>query len=210
VLPDEQEGAIIALREMKERQTQAVSSQSINSTAVHRFHGWSSTCRQWLRYCLVGAANTLIDVLILSVMLWRFPPSNVQTLVVYNALAYTGGAASSFFLNKYWTFGRKQRPTSKEVGRFVISMFLELLSSNGLVWLIGNALHPFIANALVWGNASKLLAVAGNAMLSYLIMRFWIFASRSHNRPKQRAPSTRQSLDRRETHSLPTRKRCQF
>jgi hypothetical protein len=90
-------------------------------------------------------------------------------------------------LNKYWTFGRKQRPTGKEVGRFVISMFLELLSSNGLMWLIGNALHLFIANAMVWGNASKLLAVAGNAVLSYLIMRFWIFASGSHNRPKQRA-----------------------
>ena len=172
---------------MKERQIRGVSSKSINDTDVHRFHDWSSTCWQWLRYCLVGAANTLIDVLILNVLLWRFPTSNVQTLVVYNSLAYSGGAASSFFLNKYWTFGRKQRPTSKEVGRFVISMFLELLSSNGLVWLIGNALHPFIANAILWGDASKLLAVAGNAVLSYLVMRFWIFASGSHQHSKQRA-----------------------
>ena len=199
---------VIALREMKGRQTRGVSSKRIGGADVHCFHSWSRTCWQLLRYGLVGAANTLIEVLILNVLLWCFPTSHVQTLVVYNSLAYSGGAASSFFLNKYWTFGRKQRPTGKEVGRFVISMFLELLSSNGLVWLIGNALHPFIANAILWGNASKLLAVAGNAVLSYLIMRFWIFASRSHNRPKQRATSTRQSLDRRETHSLPKRKRC--
>ena len=179
----------VALIDLKERQTQAVSSKSINDTDVHRFHGWSRTCWQWFRYCLVGVANTLIDVLILNVLLWRFPTGHVQTLVAYNALAYCGGAASSFFLNKYWTFGRKQRPTSKEAGRFVISIVLELLSSNGLVWLIGNALHPFIANTLVWGNASKLLAVAGNAVLSYLVMRFWIFASRSHQRPKQRITS---------------------
>jgi hypothetical protein len=36
----------------------------------------------------------------------------------------------------------------------------------------------------VWGNASKLLAVAANAVLSYLIMRFWIFASGTQDRPK--------------------------
>jgi putative flippase GtrA len=133
----------------------------------------------------VGAVNTLIDVLILSVLLWRFPTNTVQTLVVYNSLAYIGGAASSFFLNKYWTFRRWQRPTSREAGRFVISMCLELLYSNGLLWLIGNALHPFIANAILWGNATKLLAVAGNAVLSYFIMRFWVFASGSQNRPKK-------------------------
>ena len=75
-----------------------------------------------------------LDVLILSVLLWRFPTNSVQTLVVYNSLAYTGGVASSLFLNKYWTFGCKQRMTSKEVGRFVISMSLEILSSSWLVW----------------------------------------------------------------------------
>jgi putative flippase GtrA len=175
---------VIALREMKEKQSQGVSSKRVHGGEVHCFLSWSNTFWQWLHYCLVGVVNTLIDVLILSVLLWRFPTNAVQTLVVYNSLAYIGGAASSFFLNKYWTFRRWQRPTGREVGRFVISMCLELLSGNGLVWLIGNALHPFIANAMLWGNATKLLAVAGNAALSYFIMRYWVFASGSQNRPK--------------------------
>ena len=169
---------------MKERQSRGVASKWVHGAEAHCLHSWSNTFWQWLRYCLVGAVNTLIDVLILSVLLWRFPTNTVQTLVVYNSLAYIGGAASSFFLNKYWTFRRWQRPTSREVGRFVINMCLELLSSNGLVWLIGNALHPFITNAMLWGNATKLLAVAGNAVLSYFIMRFWVFASGPQNRPK--------------------------
>jgi putative flippase GtrA len=182
-----QEGMIVILRARKERQIQAVSSKKISDAHIHHYNSWSSLFWQWLCYCLVGVANTLIDVLILNILLWRFPTTQVQLLVIYNSLAYIAGAASSFFLNKYWTFGRKQRPTSKEVGRFVISMFLEILSSNGLVWLIGNALHPLIANAMVWGNASKLLAVAANAVLSYLVMRFWIFASGSHHRSEQLA-----------------------
>src|SRR5437879_2232004 len=187
MLLDKREGLVMILREIKEGQIQAVSSKKISDAHIHHYNRWSNLFWQWFRYCLVGVADTLIDVLVLNILLLRFPTTQVQVLVIYNSLAYIAGAASSFFLNKYWTFGHKQRPTSQEVGRFLLSMFLEILSSNGLVWLIGNALHPFLANAMIWGNASKLLAVAGNAVLSYLIMRFWIFASESHHRPKQRA-----------------------
>jgi putative flippase GtrA len=178
---------IVILRERKERQIQAVLPKKISDAHIHHYNSWSSLFWQWLCYSLVGVANTLIDVLILNILLWRFPTTQVQLLVIYNSLAYIAGAASSFFLNKYWTFGRKQRPTSQEVGRFVISLLLELPSSNGLVWLIGNALHPFLANAMIWGNASKLLAVAANTVLSYLLMRFWVFSSGSHYRLKQQA-----------------------
>ena len=187
MLLDKQEGVVVILREIKERQIQAVSSKKISHAHIHRYNSWSSLFWQWFRYCLVGVANTLIDVLVLNILLWRFPTTQVQILVIYNSLAYIAGATSSFFLNKYWTFGREQRPTSQEVGRFLLSMSLEILSSNGLLWLIGNVLHPFLANAMVWGNASKLLAVALNTVLSYLIMRFWIFPSGSHNRLKQQA-----------------------
>src|SRR5437899_31060 len=123
------------LLETKDKQTPGGSSTRTHDAAAHRFHAWSSTCWQFLRYCLVGGANTLIDVLMLNALLWRFPTNHVQVLVVYNSIGYTSGAVSSFFLNKYWTFGRKQRPTTREVGRFAISLSLEILYSNGLVWL---------------------------------------------------------------------------
>jgi len=123
--------------------------------------------------------------LMLNVLLWRFPTNNVLVLVVYNSVAYSSGAVTSFFLNRYWTFRRKQRTTRREVVRFVIILALEILYSNGLVWLAGKALQPLITNVTLWGNASKLLAVAGGAVLSYTFMRFWTFAGRSQDRPKQ-------------------------
>ena len=126
-----------------------------------------------------------MDLLMLNVLLWRFPTNNVLVLVVYNSVAYSSGAVTSFFLNKYWTFRRKQRTTGREVVRFAIILALEILYSNGLVWLAGKALQPLITNVTLWGNASKLLAVAGGAVLSYTFMRFWTFAGRSQDRPKQ-------------------------
>jgi len=174
--------------ETKERQPPEVSSTRTDEIRVHRFQVWRSTFKQFLRYCLVGGANTFIDLLMLNILLWRFPTNNVLALVVYNSLAYSSGAVTSFFLNKYWTFRHKQRTTRREVGRFAIILALEILVSNGLVWLAGKTLQPLITNPTLWGNATKLLAVGGSAILSYIFMRFWIFAHRSQDRPNKREP----------------------
>jgi putative flippase GtrA len=162
--------------EEKEIQTPGEPSNGVRDADKHRFHRWRSTFWQFLRYCLVGGANTIIDLLVLNVLLWRIPTHNAQTLVLYNSLAYTSGAVSSFFLNKYWTFRRMHRVTSREVIRFAISLLLEVIYSSVLIWLAGKALQPFIANPTLWGNASKLIAVVIGTVISYGFMRFWTFA----------------------------------
>jgi len=173
----------LALLETKEREIPGTSSTT--DTDMYHSRARSSTFWQFLRYCLVGGVNTLLDLLVLNVLLWGFPTKNVLMLVVYNSVAYSGGAVTSFFLNKYWTFRRKQRTTRREVVRFAIILTLEILYSNGLVWLAGKALQPLITNPTLWGNVSKLVAVAGGAVLSYTFMRFWIFAKGSQNQHKE-------------------------
>jgi len=71
--------------------------------------------------------------------------------------------------------------------RFVVSLLLEVLYSNGLIWLAGKALRPLITNNTLWANASKLVAVAFGTVISYIFMRFWIFAhgSQEHRREKR-------------------------
>ena len=168
-----------------ERQAPEDSFGKPQEDTAHHFLPRSSTFQQFLRYCLVGGVNTGVDVLILNIFLWRFPTHNTQVLVAYNSVAYSCGALSSFFLNKYWTFRRTHRPTAREVVRFVISVLLEVLYSNVLIWLAGKALQPFIPNITLWGNASKLVAVVIGAVLSYSLMRFWTFASGSNDRLKK-------------------------
>ena len=154
-------------------------------TYSHRSNTWSSMFWQFFRYCLVGGANTVIDLLTFNVLLWCFPTNNVLVLVGCNSVAYASGAVSSFFLNKYWTFRHKQGTTRRELVRFAISLSLEILYSNGLVWLAGKALQPLIANATLWANTSKIVAVVVGAVISYIFMRFWIFASGSQDQPKK-------------------------
>ncbi len=160
----------------KDRETPSEAVEKLQPIPLHKARRWKSTFIQFLRYCVVGGLNTGVDIGILNILLWRFPTHNVQVLAAYNAVAYSCGAISSFFLNKYWTFRRTQKVTTRELGRFAISAVLEILYSSALVWLAGQALQPLIANTTLWGNASKLAAVVCGALLSYLLMRFWTFA----------------------------------
>ena len=176
----------MSLTETKEIPKLEESSTSVQNAGNHRFRRWKSTFWQFLRYCLVGGANTIADLLVLNIILWRFPTNNAQVLVLYNSIAYTSGALSSFFLNKYWTFGRTQKITSREVVRFTISLALEVIYSSALIWLAGKALQPFIANPTLWANASKLIAVAIGTVISYSFMRFWTFAGGSQNQAKKK------------------------
>jgi putative flippase GtrA len=173
----------LALLETKERQPSVA--PSTRDTDMHHSRARSSTIRQFLRYCLVGGANALLDLLVLNVLLWCFPTKNVLILVVYNSVAYSSGAVTSFFLNKYWMFGHKRRTTRREVVRFSIILALEILYSNGMVWLAGKVLQPLIMNPTLWGNVAKLVAVFCGAVLSYPFMRFWTFANGSQNQHKE-------------------------
>jgi putative flippase GtrA len=144
--------------------------------ATPRLPLWKLTFWQFLRYCLVGSLNTLVDLAIFNALVWRFPTANAQMLLIYNSFAYVSGGVSSFFLNKYWTFGHKHQVTWREVRRFTLTLLAEVLYSNVLLWLAGKALRPFISNISLWSSASKLVAVGGGVLISYTFMRFWTFA----------------------------------
>ena len=140
-----------------------------------RFH----VLRQVMRFGLVGGLNTLIDLLALNGLLLLFPTTSSLLLLAYSALAYSVGAVNSFLLNKYWTFGHRQRTTRRELMRFATTTLLGIGWSSAILWLASNALHLWIVNTTLWANASKVLAIFGTVLISYVGMRLWVFVSKT-------------------------------
>jgi putative flippase GtrA len=150
--------------------------QDANSQHVS---GWTRLLRQVLRFGLVGGLNTLVDLLILNFLLLLFPTTSTPMILAYSALAYSMGAVNSFLLNKYWTFGFRQRMTRGEVVRFIVTTLCGIGWSSLILWLASRVLHPFLVNTTIWANASKVLAIFGTALISYLGMRLWVFVSKT-------------------------------
>jgi len=127
---------------------------------------------------MVGGLNTLVDLLVLNGLLWFLPTTSTRLLLAYNAIAYGLGAINSFFLNKYWTFGFRQKTTHVELLRFSLTTLCGMAWSSAILWLAGTLLHPFVGNATLWANASKGVAIVGTVFISYLGMRLWVFVTR--------------------------------
>ncbi len=142
-----------------------------------RFSIW-----QIARFGTVGILNASIDILTLNILLFRFPTHNVNLLIAFNTIAYTLGALNSYFLNKYWTFRHKQATTGGELLRFATVNVAGILCNDAIIWLVAGALHPLIANALIWANTSKVSAAIGTAIVSYLGMRLWVFTQKPQPR----------------------------
>src|SRR5712692_2393102 len=148
-----------------------------HNAGSHRLPERFRLFRQVLRFGLIGGLNTLVDVLILNSLLLLFPTTSAPKLLAYNSLAYSLGAVNSFFLNKYWTFGSRQQVTRGEQARFILTTLCGIGWSSAILWLASTLLHRFLVNATLWANASKVLAIAGTALISYLGMRLWVFVS---------------------------------
>ena len=155
---------------------------NIQGTVLRPARSWSASFWQIVRFGIVGALNTTIDVLTLNLLLWRFPTHNANLLLLLNTIAYTLGSLNSFGLNKYWTFKRRQTITGGEVVRFAIVNVAGIICNDSIIWIAARILHPLIASNLLWANASKLIALSGTMILSYLGMHLWVFANKSQER----------------------------
>lgn len=159
------------------------------STPEHQLHPivptrrgqkrFGATLKQLLRFGLVGSLDTLIDLAVLNCLLWVWPTHKNSILLLDNSIAFSIGAINSFLLNKYWTFQRGGFPDACEIARFALTTLAALACNDALLWLISGLLHPVFLSAALWANVSKLGAIAGTGLLSYLGMRLWVFVQLS-------------------------------
>jgi putative flippase GtrA len=131
---------------------------------------------QLFRFAIVGGFNTLVDLLIFNLLVWQWPTQDSGVIVVYNTLAYLAGAVNSFFLNKNWTFKQRSSTTSSQVTRFMLVTGLGAACSNAFLWLATNILASLSLNGFLWSNVAKISAIAGSVGVSYIGMRFGVFA----------------------------------
>jgi len=174
-----------------EIQTPVEAQASIAGIVPRPAYSWSASFWQMVRFGIVGALNTFIDVLTLNILLWRFPTHDANLLLLYNSVAYTMGAINSFSLNKYWTFQRRQTISSGELVRFAIVNVAGIIINDSIIWIAARMLHPLIVSNQLWANASKLAAISGTMIVSYLGMRLWVFASKPQERQHSKINLTR-------------------
>lgn len=150
-----------------------------------KYGQWYRSLWQFVRFGLVGCINTLVDLLTLNCLLWLWPTPDIALLLLANSLAYTTGALNSFLLNRYWTF-RQRGPTNKgEVIRFIATTLAGITCNDLILCLLNSIQHPAQPGPAFWTNLTKIVAIGGTLLVSYLGMRLWVFVQSAQEMPER-------------------------
>ena len=150
--------------------------------AISKRKTLNRTIWQFVRFGLVGCVNTTIDLLVLNCLLQLWPTQNIARLLLFNTIAYACGALNSFVFNRYWTFQRRGRPKAREGVHFLLITLAAIACNDLILWFMSKILHPAYLNVTLWANISKVAAIGGTILVSYLGMRLWVFVQLSHEK----------------------------
>jgi len=131
--------------------------------------------QQFLRFCIVGTSNAVIDFGVLNLLLWLYPTTSVWKILEYNSLAVLLASTNSFFWNKYWTFRQRNPITFREIYRFIVVAGGTTIMNDSLMWLLGRTFPGIIGSNLLGANVLKLIAIIGTMSISFFGMRLWVF-----------------------------------
>ena len=98
---------------------------------------------QLIKFALVGASNTIVDMIVNTIVTFILRLFTGGNWVVYAAktVGYLCGLLNSYFLNSRWTFREERRQDAREKLSFVGVNVLVLLISFGLIFVFNILLH---------------------------------------------------------------------
>jgi putative flippase GtrA len=119
---------------------------------------------QVIRFGAVGISNTAVDMAVFFLSVWlgmAYLPAQI--------MAYTLGAANSFWLNRYWTFQLRTRTRWAEICRFAVINGLSLSVSATIIFICHG-----LSGVDLW--IAKIVATAGGIAINFVGSRVWVFA----------------------------------
>ena len=150
--------------------------------------GKKKSILQLMKFVLIGASNTLLDLLVTFVL-------NAIFGIYYLAkiIGYICGVANSYFWNSRWTFREERRRDAREIVSFLIVNLVTLGLSLLLQWVLRDQLHLDVwwmqalgdnfFTKLINGERFCLLLASGAALLvNFIGNKLFVFTGK--NKPE--------------------------
>ena len=123
--------------------------------------------RQFVKYGVVGASNTVLTFATYSVGVWIGVPYLVALIV-----GYLPGALNSYLLNRHWTFAAGDLSHAHTGSRFAIVQGCAIVANLGALYVL---VHELAVEKIL---AQAILTVPVVA-ITFFINRTWTFGRRA-------------------------------
>ncbi|WP_117168956.1 GtrA family protein [Paraliobacillus sediminis] len=133
---------------------------------------------QALQFSTIGISNAVVDISLLNILLWIWPTTDSQFLLIFNTFAYTCAIINSYIWNTKYTFSHRAYFNKKELGWFIIQAFIALLINNGtFIGLMDIFAVQTVINipSFLARNIAKGMAMFLSSTASFFLMRYLVF-----------------------------------
>ncbi|MFA6428780.1 MAG: GtrA family protein [Candidatus Buchananbacteria bacterium] len=120
--------------------------------------------KQFIKFCLVGFSNLLIDfsVYFITTRFFNF------SIILANTCSFVLAVSWSFWLNKKWTFGNDSQNHHQQYYKFFVINIL------GMVWQT-TILYCLVSYAGWYDLIAKGFAVVLVTFWNFGLSRYWVF-----------------------------------
>jgi len=114
-----------------------------NSAEVNNKPQKGKSLLQLIKFAIVGASNTVVDMIVNTVLTFILNLITSGGWIKYaaKAVGYCCGILNSYILNSRWTFREERRQDKREKLSFVAVNLIVLLVSFALIYVFTNLLH---------------------------------------------------------------------
>lgn len=132
--------------------------------------------KYFLKYAVVGATGTLIDIAGFAFLL-QFTPLNRFFAAT---ISFTAAVVNNYTWNKRWTFHDRDKHIGGQFLKFFLVSLGGLLLNLFFLWNFGNAIAWFLQTATsdlsVSANSLAKLGASGCVLIyNFLMNRYWTF-----------------------------------
>lgn len=135
-----------------------------------------NTIYHFIRFGLVGVFNTVLDLVVLNLLISVFGVVDPLAFSVCKGISFIIALLNSYFMNKYFTFAKKQK-SQKEFYLFfivsIIGLFINIGISSFLFYLI--SLSSYNISVHIIATVSGIIGAMFSMVINYISYSYFVF-----------------------------------
>lgn len=138
----------------------------INKVSQHPFVAERPVVKEFIKFSIVGALNTIVDFMVFSIFLYIF---NFHYLVA-NIVAVAAASTNSYILNRRWTWRSTDSRWHHQVAKFLVVVVIGFFLNELILYFL-------VDHADVAPLVAKAIAVSVVLLVNFTANRWWTFRS---------------------------------
>jgi len=130
-----------------------------------------------LKFAIVGAINTAIDLAVLNLLIVLFHTGKSGFYFgVFKAISFLAALTNSYILNRTWTFsGAAKRKTHIQFGQFLVISLIGLGINVSVATAFVSSIRPLAGLSALWPSVAALVGTAVGLIWNYFGYKYFVF-----------------------------------